>query len=709
MAPRHLRLSLAWLLSLAALAAQDSPWPMFQGNPQHTGRSAYTGPRVNQIRCSYHPAEEGIGTPAIAPDGTIYIPFGMPVTETSGNGSLTAFQPDCTVKWSAPLNGLPGVTAPAIGPDGTIYVHTIRLEPDRNHTYTLHAINPDGSTKWRHQFPRNGSTTYILPSAVIAPDATIWIESLDFNLYALRPDGTVKCSARTTVAELTTPALAPDGTVYVAGFFGLYAYTPACQLKWQFPFPESTGVAQAGSPAVGDDGTIYVPGPSTTRQLADLYAIAPDGKLKWQFTGGDHAYSSPAIAADGTIYFGNDRLYALTPAGLLKWARSCPGVGSTASPIVDAAGTIFWQLNNSACAVTAGGHLQWTLQTGSSYVPASPVIAPDGRLYLGSGGFYEPPLLQVLSDSPPPVALTYPSNGAVQVPPSAVLTWTATAGATSYDVYFGAANPPPPVSNVTTPGFSPALAYNAAYYWKIVARNGRQSLHSPVWSFTTQLAPPAAPSLASPPNGITVATASPLLFWSAAAGAAEYALYFGNSANPPLAAILHTTNYAPGPLNGATRYYWRVEARNATGARSSATYSFTTPSATPGPDPVSRASLFVAISPCRLADTRIRFRGQPLPANTSQTIGIATSPCGIPNTATAYVLNITAVPHGPLPYLTVWPAGQPRPLVSTLNSSDGRIQANMAIVPSGTNGSIDLYAAGATDVVIDINGYYTAR
>ena len=36
---------------------------------------------------------------------------------------------------------------------------------------------------------------------------------------------------------------------------------------------------------------------------------------------------------------------------------------------------------------------------------------------------------------------------------------------------------------------------------------------------------------------------------------------------------------------------------------------------------------------------------------------------------------------GALGYLTLWPDGQPQPVVSTLNATDGTITSNMAIVP----------------------------
>jgi len=59
-----------------------------------------------------------------------------------------------------------------------------------------------------------------------------------------------------------------------------------------------------------------------------------------------------------------------------------------------------------------------------------------------------------------------------------------------------------------------------------------------------------------------------------------------------------------------------------------------------------------------------------------------------------------------LSYLTAWPAGAGRPLVSTLNSFDGSVVANAAIVPAGTQGAVSIYATNPTHVILDINGYF---
>ena len=122
------------------------------------------------------------------------------------------------------------------------------------------------------------------------------------------------------------------------------------------------------------------------------------------------------------------------------------------------------------------------------------------------------------------------------------------------------------------------------------------------------------------------------------------------------------------------------------------------------------AARFVPVVPCRIADTRNAFGpfgGPGLPGNTSRDFVIPGGPCGIPGSAVAYSVNIAVVPSGPLGYLTLWPTGQPQPLVATSNS-DGRIKSNAALVPAGAGGAISVFVTDATDVVLDINGYFVA-
>lgn len=121
------------------------------------------------------------------------------------------------------------------------------------------------------------------------------------------------------------------------------------------------------------------------------------------------------------------------------------------------------------------------------------------------------------------------------------------------------------------------------------------------------------------------------------------------------------------------------------------------------------AMRFVPVTPCRVVDTRKAqgaFGGPAIGGGTSRDFAIPQGSCGVPATARAYALNATVVPRGSLSYLTIWPTGATRPTVSTLNSLDGRIKANAAIIPAGTAQSVSVYASNTTDVVLDISGYF---
>jgi hypothetical protein len=119
---------------------------------------------------------------------------------------------------------------------------------------------------------------------------------------------------------------------------------------------------------------------------------------------------------------------------------------------------------------------------------------------------------------------------------------------------------------------------------------------------------------------------------------------------------------------------------------------------------------FYALPPCRVADTRTPVAPLGGPSLTGGQVRsfpvLSAASCNIPATAQAYSLNLAAVPHGSLGYLTAWATGQSQPAVATLNAPTGTVTANAAIVPAGAGGSIQFFASDNTDLVIDINGYF---
>jgi DNA-binding beta-propeller fold protein YncE len=115
----------------------------------------------------------------------------------------------------------------------------------------------------------------------------------------------------------------------------------------------------------------------------------------------------------------------------------------------------------------------------------------------------------------------------------------------------------------------------------------------------------------------------------------------------------------------------------------------------------------VNVTPCRLVDTR--SSGGPIQGGASRNFVVPQlGGCNIPTTAAAYSLNVTVVPPsgGTLGYLTIWPTSETQPVVSTLNSPDGRVKANAAIVPAGVSGAVSVYVSDTTNVILDIDAYF---
>ena len=387
-----------------------------------------------------------------------------------------------------------------------------------------------------------------------------------------------------------------------------------------------------------------------------------------------------------------------------------PANGATGIP---AAPTLNWNASTGATSYdvyfgTASPPPLVTNIAGTSYTPGTLSGATTYYWQVGarnSGGAAKSAAWMFTTQVGPPAAptLTAPANGAVNVPTTQVLEWSASAGAASYDVYLGTSLPPPLVTNTSGTSYTPpALRGGTLYYWQVSARNGGGANPSSTWQFTTLV---AAPALTAPSNGAINVSLTPVLSWAASTGATSYDVYFGTAAAPPLVTNTAGTSYATSTLEAGALYFWRVAARNANGASASNTWWFTTPYTTPA----LAASQWVPVTPCRVADTRGAtgpFGGPGVAGGSSRAFAIPQSACGIPATATAYSLNVTVVPAGPLSYLTLWPAGETRPLVSTLNSFEGSVVANAAIVPAGAGGAVSVYAADATDVILDIDGYF---
>ncbi|MBU1940730.1 MAG: PQQ-binding-like beta-propeller repeat protein [Candidatus Thermoplasmatota archaeon] len=172
-----------------------------------------------------------------------------------------------------------------------------------------------------------------------------------------------------------------DGIIYFGSFNNyLYAIYPDGILKWKY----KTGGLIWSAPALADDGTIYV-GSWDCR----LHALYSNGTLKWKFSAGQVIASSPAIAPDGTIYFGvegpgnNGRVWAVNPNGTAQWYYDT-GYWIASDPAIGDDGTIYiGSADDYLYALNPNGTLKWRFKTGD-WVKAHPAIASDGTVYISS-------------------------------------------------------------------------------------------------------------------------------------------------------------------------------------------------------------------------------------------------------------------------------------------------------------------------------------
>ena len=349
-------------------------WPTYQHDVRHTGCSASVGPPVPMLKWSRDTGgRAGLVTGSA---GTLYLQ----------SDAVYAIDPDDgTTEWSYPVSG---ACVPATGHHGRIYV---------TGADELWALNPDRALKWRFTPPLYCEAG---ASPMTGLDGTVFLGNPnDVYIRAATPEGTLKWSTCTygLVSASSAPAVAPDGRSYVGGedcsSYGYYWYAILARADSDgdlTPVWEGTrGRKVTGSPAIAEDGTAYF-GSNEGR----IHAYGPGVGIRWWFAGGAGGWTSyigAAIGADGTVYVGGDGMYALTPAGTNEWVS--PTGTRCGAPVIDAEGTICVQPGN-LYTVHPDGTEKWRFSAPGSGPLA---IGDDGTLCAFSGG-----VLHAIGNAPQP-------------------------------------------------------------------------------------------------------------------------------------------------------------------------------------------------------------------------------------------------------------------------------------------------------------------
>ncbi|PRX23249.1 outer membrane protein assembly factor BamB [Orenia metallireducens] len=300
------------------------------------------------------------------------------------------------IKWSIQLGDM-SLSPVAIGPEGKLYITTFEK---------LYAINPFGEKIWSIsskeiigdlKFGDVEFFNYGYPAVTM--DGTIYVTTSRY-IAAINKDGTFKWKLRLIKDIFTNSlkynlALGKAGSIYAGDKEGnLYVLNSNGKIKW---VKNLTYLDLAG-PSVGLNGVVYIGGDNNI-----LHAVLPKGDIKWSYDTDGNAFfpkfggnieSTPAIDNKGNIYFGtsNGEVHALNPDGSERWSTNLGGLGTViekASPVIGPQGTVYicssGDYGQKLHAINSDGTLKWDYKLSEEdYVETTPAVAEDGTVYLAN-------------------------------------------------------------------------------------------------------------------------------------------------------------------------------------------------------------------------------------------------------------------------------------------------------------------------------------
>ena len=315
-----------------------------------------TPPDLTLPELTFHAARAG--TPMGSPS-----PWGGTTTNGTNAAESYPYVPpwnptyptNATLLWETNVD-YESVATPSVAPDGTVFIVSYG---------EILALNPDGSTRWG-----TNSENDNVASSAVGSDGTLYVccANPGDGLAAFNEtNGTLNWILQVAEGwwqdQSEAPVIGTNGTVYFGWNTYLYAVTNGV-VEWT----NNTAGSPDNTPAIGPDGTIYMPAGSY-----ELIAVNPDGTTKWTTNIFAEDYCTPAIGTDGTIYqvntYGN--LLAVNPNGTVRWTNVCAsGYQYCGSPEIGPDGTLYVELLqndtggdyviNALCAISSNGSLKWT-------------------------------------------------------------------------------------------------------------------------------------------------------------------------------------------------------------------------------------------------------------------------------------------------------------------------------------------------------------
>ena len=385
----------------AAAGLATSPWPMFQHDAQHSGRTDVSGPQgpVPNIAWFKKTRSRLRASVAVGPTGTVFVP--------NGKNPLSAFDGTTGVElWQSSNHngGHADRSGPAVNDVGVVYQGARDNDLWACDTTT-------GNVNWRYHIPHDGDVT---TPPTIGSDGTIYMGSEALGsgwVYAMTPAGAPKWPVGGNVVDdghvvlrgsfkNASPCLSHDElTLYLSVKDEAIALDSATGAElWRVEIAgKGFGSRHPNYAAtMSNDGTqVYY------QSKSGLWALDPaTGDALWLFVpeNKQELKSAVAIGADGTIYIGaskkkSSHFYALDPVdGSIKWkhVHSTKGRYSNNQAAVGADGKIYVGFGKAVFAFEEGGDglggsdLVWSMPL-PGRIDAGVIIGGPGVLYVGAG------------------------------------------------------------------------------------------------------------------------------------------------------------------------------------------------------------------------------------------------------------------------------------------------------------------------------------
>jgi endoglucanase Acf2/fibronectin type 3 domain-containing protein len=536
-------------------------------------------PELGQVTFTYGSAS---GSPST--------PIGLSATAGNSQVTLTWNAVSGATSYNVYRSTTPGgegSTPIASGLTGATYTNT-GLTNGTKYYYTVAAVNSSGTSAQSSevnatpQLPMPGVPTGVAATAGNAQVSLSWTASANATSYNVYRSSTSGGEGSTPVATGIT------GTTYTNT--GLTNGT-----KYYFTI---AAVNSAGTSAQSTEVNA-TPAGSSSQTITDYlndWTIISSKSANWTLDGSNVSYfagdtSRATRTVDDTEYL------TYTFSGITTFNAM---VYTWNGPVTVA--TFWYSTNNGStwtqCTVNYG--TKTAVASGWGYynvVPSATLPAAVTNLKVqftsGTGNGWDPQLSQI--------SITYGGSGSGGTAPSTPtglsatagnaqvsLSWSASSGATSYNVYrsstSGGEGTTPIATGLTGTNYTnTGLTNGTKYYFTVAAVNAAgTSAQSTEASATPQLPLPGTPTGLTATSG----NAQVALTWTASSNAASYNVYRGTTAGgesaTPVATGITSTSYTDTGLTNGTTYYYKVAAVNSTGTSAQSTEATATPAGSTG-------------------------------------------------------------------------------------------------------------------------------